>query len=68
MQCSRCKIIPGVAGYRDPPWFFRMLVLSMTAFGHNQVPTIFFYHLNNFPDFQDKPSDIRITLIDSVTI
>ena len=45
-----------------------MLVLSMTAFGHNQVPTIFFYHLNNFPDFQDKPSDIRITLIDSVTI
>ena len=51
MKCSRWEIIPGITCYGNQLWIFRMLVLSMTAFHYNQVPTIFSYHLNYFPDF-----------------
>jgi hypothetical protein len=55
------QVIGKMPGKGDPARFFRMFVLAVTSFCCNQVPTISFDHLNNFPDFQDDtPSNLYL--------
>lgn len=56
VHCTGSQIIGKVPGNRDPAGFFRMFKLAMTSFCCNQVPSISFDDLNNFPDFQDDTS------------
>jgi hypothetical protein len=37
-----------MTGHRDTTWFRRVLVLPVTASRGNQIPTIFFYQLDDF--------------------
>lgn len=37
--------------YRNKPLFGLVFVLSMTAFGPNKEPPIFFYHFDSVPYF-----------------
>ena len=53
---TRSEIIGQVSGDRDPAGFFRMLVLAMTSFCCNTVPSVSFDQLNDFPDLQDDAS------------
>ena len=53
---TRSQIIGKMPGNGDPAGFFRMFILAVTSFCCNQVPSISFYYLNNFPDFQDDTS------------